>query len=142
MLCRNISQKCPIKIGLLISLGISLFAIALHRQLGLWVETDFYGGFVPEAQRFLAGESLHMEWHPPFYSFLLAGGYLLIGDWFRSGLLISMISAVFAVAATHSVFRDLYGRFAGWGAAFGLALWPEFLSWQLVRAVMFYFCRS
>jgi 4-amino-4-deoxy-L-arabinose transferase-like glycosyltransferase len=121
-------ERLPIKIVLLISLGIILFGFSIHRQLGAYgVETDFYGGFVPEAKRVLAGESLHMEWHPPLYSFLLAGVFMLLGDWFRSGLLISVISAVLAVGAVHSVFRDLYGRFAGWGAALGLALWPQFL---------------
>jgi 4-amino-4-deoxy-L-arabinose transferase-like glycosyltransferase len=129
MAFNNWQELLSIKIALLISFGISLFIFAMHRQLGAFgVETDFYGSFVPEARRFLARQSLLLEWHPPFYSFLLGGVYLLIGDWFRSGLIISVVSAVFAVGAVYALFRDLYNRVAAWGAALGLALWPQFLS--------------
>jgi 4-amino-4-deoxy-L-arabinose transferase-like glycosyltransferase len=125
----NIWQvRLSIKIVLLISLGLILFGFSMHRQLGAYgVETDFYGGFISEARRLLAGKSLQLEWQPPLYSFLLAGVYLLIGDWFRAGLAISVVSAVFAVGAVHTLFGNLYNRIAGWGAALGLALWPQFL---------------
>lgn len=112
---------------LLISLGALLLALSSLRNIGNYgVETDFYGGFVPEAQRLLAGEPLDMSWQPPFYSLVLAGLYSLTGDWFRPALLVSVLAAVLAVSASFQLFRSLFDEAAAWGAAIGLVLWAEF----------------
>jgi hypothetical protein len=113
---------------ILLFLGISLLTLSTFRIIGNYgVETDFYLYFVPEARRLLAGEPLHLDWQPPFYPAVLAAVHLLVDDWFRSGLLISVLAAVCTAGAVYRVFGTLYGRFAAWGAMIGLMAWPAFL---------------
>lgn len=110
----------------------ALLAISFQRTaLNYGNETDFLGGFVPEAVRFLNGDPLAVEYHPPLYSLALALAYRLTGDWLRAGLLLSLAAAFATVSACFRAFGLLYGRAAALGAVGGLALSYPFLSYSL-----------
>jgi len=102
-------------------------------------ETDFLGGFVPEATRFLAGGPLAVEYHPPFYSIVLAGAYSAVGDWMRAGLIISLLSGFVSVFASFRLFDLAYGRSAGVGAVVGLLLSLPFLTFSLLTTADAFF---
>ncbi len=123
-----LTQSKPVL--LLIALGVLLIGLSSLKQLGGYgVETDFYGSFVPEASRFIAGEPLVLRWQPPLYPILLAPVYALTGDWFRSGLVISIAASLVAVLASFRLFRGMFTDTEAWGAAMGLVLWVGF--WPL-----------
>ena len=91
-----------------------MYLASLRAIGGYGVETDFYGSFVSEARHFLAGEALDVEWQPPFYSILLGGIYAAVGDWFRSGVIISSCSALIALSAAYHLFTNLLDPVMEW----------------------------
>jgi 4-amino-4-deoxy-L-arabinose transferase-like glycosyltransferase len=99
--------------------------------LGYGTETDFIGGFVVEAQSFIAGQPLQSTFHPPLYPMLLGAVYDLTGDWFRAGLIISFVSGAVVLVASWLLVRALYGRICGFGALVGLAAAPAFLAYAI-----------
>ena len=102
-------------------------------------ETDFLGGFVPEAMLFLAGGPLAVEYHPPLYPIVLAAVYSAVGDWMRAGLIISLLSGFVAVFASFRMFDLAYGRSAGVGAIVGLLLSLPFLTSSLLTTADAFF---
>lgn len=102
--------------------------LALGRgYLGYGTESDFLDGFVREARRLLQGQPLQVEFHPPLYASALAAVQAVVGDWFRSGLLLSWLSAVAALAASAALFDRLAGRSAAWGSVLVLGTSHAFL---------------
>lgn len=94
---------------------------AQHRTaFNLNTETDYVAGFHMEAARFLAGEPLLVRFHPPGYPAVLAAVHGLTGDWFTTGLAVSVVSAAAAVLVSLVFWRRLAGPAAGWGV---LAAW-------------------
>ena len=100
--------------GLVLGLGLG------RSHLGYGVETDFIGGYVPEAQRFLDGEPLLSRFHPPLYPMVIAGLRQLVGDWPLAGVMLSVVSSVAALIASWLLFHDLGGRAPAWGAVLTL----------------------
>lgn len=114
------------------ALFAALLALSFQRTaLNYGNETDLLGGFIPEAQRFLKGEPLAVEYHPPLYAMTLAAAHALTGDWLRAGLLISMVAALLAVLACFRLFDRMHGRASAVGAAVLLVLSYPFLSYSL-----------
>lgn len=111
--------------GLVLAFGFT------RRYLGYGVETDFIGGFIPDAERFLSGEPLLSRFHPPFYSILVGSVYSLVGDWLRAGLVISWISGVVSLLSAYFLFLRLCGRPAAWGAVLALIGSGAFLRYSL-----------
>ena len=119
----------PVAIVLLLSL-LMPGALALTRDfMTFGTETDFLGGFVPEAERILAGRPLQLEYHPPLYSFVIAAVWLVLRDWFASGLLVSVLAGGGLAVVGYELFRRVAGREAGWGAALGLLASPVFVAY-------------
>ena len=131
----KITPQSAIMIVLFAIIGILLFYLSTLRQIGNYgVETDFYGGFVPNAQHLLAGIPLTIDWQPPLYPTVLAAVYSCIHDWFRSGLLISVFSGILVLVAVYRVFRDIFGNGAAVAATMALAAWPEFLQYSITAS--------
>lgn len=93
-------------------------------------ETDYLGSFMPEAQRFLGGDPLLLETHPPLYSIVVAVVQIVVGDWFTTGLLLSAISSAIVLGTSFLFFRLLCGRWAGWGAMLGLLASNTFVTYS------------
>ncbi|NJO55242.1 MAG: glycosyltransferase family 39 protein [Rhodospirillales bacterium] len=110
-------------------LGFSLISIAFSRSYpSFGVETDYLATFVPEARRILAGGPLMVQWHPPLYPLALASVHLLIGDWFATGLIISIMTSLAAAWLAFILLRGFLGIAAGVGALFGCLASGPFLS--------------
>lgn len=117
----------------LLMFAASLAWVVAHRTyLNDRTESDYVGGFVPEAQRILDGLPPLVRFHPPFYALVLAGVQAVVRDWFASGLLLSWASAVVAVVASFVAFDRVAGRASAWGAALAIGcsyIFLKFASW-------------
>ncbi|RMF69752.1 MAG: hypothetical protein D6743_01365, partial [Calditrichaeota bacterium] len=112
--------------GLVVVLGLLSFR---REVFNYGTETDFLGGFVPEARRFLSGTPLQIEFHPPLYPILLALVYLPVGDWLQAGLWISLFSALAVLLFAYAFFRRSFGQTSAAGAVLALGLSVAFLSY-------------
>jgi hypothetical protein len=118
---------------LILALVVVLFVccvgfVSFQREyFNFGTETDFLGGFLPEAQRFLNSEPLQLTTHPPGYPIALALLNLVIGDWGITGRVISLLSAAVVLVCGYFVFSSLGGRFVAWGATVSLAASSAFL---------------
>lgn len=93
-------------------------------------ETDYVGGFLSEARRILSGGPLKVHFHPPFYEFTMVGVWLIVRDWFVTGLLISVASGAGLVVASYSLFRRVAGSAAAIGAVVALLASPAFIAYS------------
>jgi hypothetical protein len=100
--------------GVVLGLGLS------RSYLGYGVETDFIGAYVPEAQRFLDGEPLLSEFHPPLYPVAIAGLRRLVDDWLLAGVVLSVASGIAVLIVSWLLFYDLGGAASAWGAVLTL----------------------
>lgn len=128
----QLTRQSALMFTLLVAVAILLFYLSALRQIGNYgVETDFYGGYVPNAQRLLAGMPLKIDFHPPFYPAILAAVYMIVGDWFRAGLLISVFSSVLVLLTVWRVFNVVFSTGAAVAATAALLVWPEFLQYSV-----------
>ena len=111
--------------------GLVLAFGSTRRYLGYGTETDFIGGFIPDAQRFLSGEPLLSQFHPPLYSIMVGSVYSLVGDWLQAGLAVSWIFGIASLFLTYFLFRRLCDRPAAWGAVLALLGSGVFLRYSL-----------
>jgi hypothetical protein len=93
-------------------------------------ETDFIARNLVEAQRFLKGEPLLLEFHPPFYSIILALFYYVTRDWLTAGLVVSWMSSAVVLMTSFGMFHRIGGRFAAWGSLAGLMSSQLFLTYS------------
>ena len=116
----------------IIAFVIALTIIAFGREVFNYnTETDFLGGFMSEAHRFLSGESLEVHFHPPLYAMTIASVYVLVQDWFATGLLISLVASAATLAISLVLLRKALGTAAAIGGVLALALSPTFVYYSL-----------
>ena len=118
-------------------LGIVVFVVILtvvafeRNVFNYNTETDFLGGFIPEAARLLAGEPLEIHFHPPLYPAILAGVRLLVRDWLATGLLVSLGASLAVLVTTLVLLRRAMGSGAAIGGVVALAISPTFIYYSL-----------
>ena len=93
--------------GYLVALGSAAFAF--HRIGDYAVETDFYWIYAPRAKELLRGIILLDQFRGPGYEILLAGAGWLLGDMFRAGMLLSVLSAGAVLWLTYRLLERLFG---------------------------------
>lgn len=117
--------------GAIASCFLFITLLSLQRNyFGFGTETDYLGGFLPEAQRVLAGEPLRLDFHPPLYSILLAFIQTIAQDWLKTGLFVSLISSISVLILNALFFNQLIGFYASCGAVFGLMTSVTFLKYS------------
>src|SRR5262249_33210302 len=94
------------------------FLLGLAQHL-LWypigdldLETDFYGDMVIAAQKLVQGH-FSVDNYPykgPFYSIPLVVLHALLGNWYRSAVVLNLLSAAGALALWYRLLLALYGR--------------------------------
>lgn len=118
-------------------IGIVLFfTVLVIVSLGRGVfnyntETDFLGGFVPEAMRFLEGDALRIDFHPPLYPMSIALVYAALGDWFASGIALSLLASLAVMAMSLVYLRTSLGEGAAIGGVVALVISPTFVYYSL-----------
>ncbi|MGI8782933.1 MAG: glycosyltransferase family 39 protein [Acidobacteriota bacterium] len=95
-------------------LGISYFFIASlisfrhHQILDYGMESDFLFDYVPLARQITEGHMPIGAYRGPVYPMMLATANAIVGDYFKSGLLLSLLSAAVALAFSFSLIRRLF----------------------------------
>lgn len=106
--------------------------IALNREtFNYHTETDFLGGFLPEALRIIKGESLLVEFHPPFYSFSIAFAYFIIGNWMKAGLIVSVLFSFLLMFFGYHFFKIKFGTIEAIGSVIILIASPTYLIYSM-----------
>jgi len=129
-----------------IYIGIAIFVILMsvlcfkRQTLNYGVETDFLGGFVLEAIRFLNGDPLELKYHPPFYSIVLSSVYLIFNDWIISGMTLSLISSCIVMIMSYHFVKLAFGEKAAVGTISAFFLSWGFISYSIqASSDMFFF---
>ena len=120
-----------VALSVLLTFTVVVVLLAFTRDFMTYgTETDFLGGFVPEAKRLLKGEALKLEYHPPLYSMVIAMVWTVIRDWFSTGLIVSILSGISLMAISFLIFRRVSNVAGAFGAMFGLLASPIFVSYS------------
>jgi hypothetical protein len=130
----------------IIYLGISMLVILMvvlcykRQTLNYGVETDFLGGFVPEAIRFLNGNPLKLTYHPPFYSIILSLIYFIFKNWKLSGWILSLISSCIVMIMSYHFIKLIFGKKEAVGAILAFIFSWGFISYSIqASSDMFFF---
>ena len=93
---------------LILVLILLMILSSFHQIGGFNVETDFYGSYAPNVKNMLHGGRYYDEDHGPGYIFPLIFFYLIIGDIFIAGKLLSIISTVLFLLFTFLTLKILF----------------------------------
>lgn len=89
-------------------------------------ETDFYWSYWPKAEAFSRGEWVWGDFRPPFYSMMLAVTHGFIEDYYRAGMVLSLLSALAVGLCCYGIFRRIWGDGFALAAVALLMVHPEF----------------
>jgi hypothetical protein len=105
----------PVKVAVIYLLLVLPLALIFHKPND-GLETDFFGSYAPQARGLLVNGVLPIEeYRGPVYPIALAGARLLCGDYFRAGIMLSVVSAAALLGVLFLVVAQLWNR--------RLALW-------------------
>ena len=79
-----------------------------HKILDFGMESDFLFEYVPVARKIAEGALPVSGYRGPVYPILLAAANAVIGDYFKSGLLIGLIAAAVTLAISYALIRRLF----------------------------------
>ncbi|NIR49896.1 glycosyltransferase family 39 protein [candidate division KSB1 bacterium] len=91
-----------------------------HKMGSYGFETDFYWAYAPDAKNILNGKMPEEPGVGPGYALVLAGLNLIFNDWFFTGKMISVLSAVLC---GYFIFKMLQELFNSKVAFFTMILW-------------------
>jgi hypothetical protein len=119
--------------ALIILYVLAIAIISLNREYYNYnTETDYLGGFVPEAQRILNSEPLLVQFHPPFYAAAIAVVYGISADWLKAGIILSVLSSLLLMLSSYHFIKKNFGEIEGIGSVVILFLSPTFLSFSML----------
>jgi 4-amino-4-deoxy-L-arabinose transferase-like glycosyltransferase len=87
---------------------ILLYAALTYHVVGDYgIETDFFWSYVPAARQVLQGTIEIENFHGPAYPVVLGLISYLIGDFFKAGVVLSILGASVTVFCTHALLKKL-----------------------------------
>jgi len=87
---------------------VGLISFIFHTVGDYGIETDFFWGYVPSAKKFLAGEIPMDAFRGPIYPIVLAIFGFVLGEFFRAGILIGVLSASALVYVTFELLTRIF----------------------------------
>jgi 4-amino-4-deoxy-L-arabinose transferase-like glycosyltransferase len=87
---------------------VGILSIVFHKVGDYGIETDFFWGYVPGAKKFLAGEIPMDAFRGPLYPMVLGIFGFILGDFFRAGILIAVLSASIVVYVTIEMLKKIF----------------------------------
>jgi len=100
---------------------MSVVSFTYHKIGDYGVETDFYWAYVPHAKQILQGNVEIDPFKGPGYELVLALTESLTGDFFRAGLIISLVSASVVLFLTYRLLAKLFNNEAAFVVSIALA---------------------
>jgi 4-amino-4-deoxy-L-arabinose transferase-like glycosyltransferase len=98
----------PAVAGMFYLLVAGAVTVRYHRLLDYGMESDFLFEYVPAAREIASGTLPIPLYRGPVYPLLLAGLGAVTRDYFRAGLLISIVAAAVTVALSCTLIRKLF----------------------------------
>lgn len=95
-----------ISIGYILIVGF--FGLKYHVIGDYEVETDFYWTYAPITENILKGNIVIDDFKGPGYPFIIALGKLILSDLFKSGILISTLSAGLILLITYLFYEKVF----------------------------------
>lgn len=109
---------------------ILLIINLIYHKIGDYgVETDFFWMYVPEAKKILNGTLPIDQFRGPVYPIVLALFKLIIGDFFRAGIIINTISAGIALYFFDKTLKLIFNRFIAFFTVLFIAFNPVFVQY-------------
>lgn len=126
-----ISQK---NTGLIISLiyfaVVGAISFIFHTVGDYGIETDFFWGYVPSAKKFLAGEIPMDAFRGPIYPMMLGIIGFILGDFFRAGILIAVLSASVVIYISFEILKKIFSPLISFFVTLLLAVNTVFIQYS------------
>lgn len=133
---KEVLTLCAVTAAVAVGVGILILG---REYLAFGTETDFLGGFYPEAQRFLDGRPLQLVFHPPLYPIAVGSLSKVLGGWVAAGLFASWVAGIAALLCNFWFFRIAVGPAAGWGAFVAAVTSPLYVAfWAQASSDVFF----
>ena len=101
-------RRTGIIIAVFYTLAMAFLALKFHLVGDYGVETDFFWSYIPEAKKVLGGSFVIEDFRGPGYPTILAGAFVLIRDYFRAGVLLSVLAASGTLFFVFEILRRLF----------------------------------
>jgi hypothetical protein len=105
-------RLCGPGLGAIYSLSLIVVGLLFHVSGDAASESDFFGPYVKQAQKFLEGTIVIDHFRGPLYPMALGSLYLLLSLFkaglFETGIVLSAISAGLAIGVSHRVLQSLF----------------------------------
>ncbi len=85
-----------------------LVAFAYHKIGDYGVETDFFWSYVPQAKSFLDGHLIIDKYRGPLYPMALGLFHLILGDYFKTGIVLAVLSAGLVLYFSYEIVKKLF----------------------------------
>lgn len=109
---------------------VGIVSFVFHKVGDYGIETDFFWGFVPSAKKFLAGEIPMDPFRGPLYPMILGLFGFLLGDFFRAGILIALISASIVIYFSFEMLKNIFSPVISFFVTFLLAVNTVFIQYS------------
>ena len=132
---------------------VGLISFIFHKVGDYGIETDFFWGYVPNAKEFLSGQIPMDAFRGPLYPMVLGVFDFLLGDFFKAGVLIAVLSAAFVIYFTFELLKKIFSPLISFFVTILLMLNPVFVQYSysagtdmffnaLVAATLFFFFKN
>jgi hypothetical protein len=122
-------KRLSLVISLLYLLVVGTISFIFHTIGDYGIETDFFWGYVPNARTFLEGNIPMDAFRGPLYPMVLGIIGFLLGDFFRAGILIGVISAAVVIYVTFEILKRVFLPYTAFFVTILLAFNPVFVQY-------------
>ena len=109
---------------------LGLIGFTFHTVGDYGIETDFFWGYVPNAKGFLEGNIPMDAFRGPLYPMVLGIVGFVLGDFFRTGILIGVISAAVVIYVAFEILKRVFSPNTAFFVTILLAVNPVFVQYS------------
>jgi hypothetical protein len=132
---------------------VAVISFLFHKVGDYGIETDFFWGYVPSAKEFLSGKILIDGFRGPLYPMALGIVGFVLGDFFKAGVLIAVLSASFVIYFTYELLKIIFSARIAFFVTLLLVVNPVFIQYSysagtdmffnaLVAATLYFFLKE
>ena len=123
-------KRLSLIISLLYLIVVGTISFIFHTVGDYGIETDFFWGYVPNAKGFLEGNIPMDAFRGPLYPIVLGIIGFVLGDFFRAGILIGIVSAAVAIYVTFELLKRNTSSYTAFSVTILLAVNPIFIQYS------------
>jgi hypothetical protein len=115
------------------------FGLMFHRVGDFGAETDFYWGYALQARDLLLGKITIDAFHGPLYPLVLGLASKIFGDLFRSGIIISALSASLSLALIFEILKSVFSADVAFVSTILVAINKSFIQYSYTAGTDMFF---